>query len=150
MRRGLANSGPGEFATSQEEHPTPRQHDGVPRELHGGPRIAGTEHSSRTPDRGPNRACQRHTVGFDCPVRAMISIVPTPSPVNSTISGRRACFCAVFRSATSLSRRTRSAGKIWIVIPVLISSDSHNGRSLGILSLGQNTSVPASTANIGS
>jgi hypothetical protein len=26
------------------------------------------------------RACQRQTVGFDCPVRRMISIVPMPSP----------------------------------------------------------------------
>jgi hypothetical protein len=42
-----------------------------------------------------NRACQRYTVGFDCPVRSMISMVPTPSAVSTTIRARRTCFCGV-------------------------------------------------------
>jgi hypothetical protein len=38
------------------------------------------------------RSCQRQTQVFDLPVRRMISTVPRPSAVNSTISARQACF----------------------------------------------------------
>ena len=37
-------------------------------------------------------SCQRQTQVFDLPVRRMISTVPRPSAVNSTISARQACF----------------------------------------------------------
>jgi hypothetical protein len=39
-----------------------------------------------------NRACQRHTVGLVLPVRRMISMVPKPSAVKSTIRARQTCF----------------------------------------------------------
>src|SRR4051794_22306806 len=38
------------------------------------------------------RSCQRQTQVFDLPVRRIISTVPRPSAVNSTISARQACF----------------------------------------------------------
>ena len=47
------------------------------------------------------RSCQRQTQVFDLPVRRMISLVPTPSAVSSTISARQTCFCGALRSRTS-------------------------------------------------
>jgi hypothetical protein len=72
-----------------------------------------------------NRACHRHTVGFDWPVRRAISIVPTPSVLNSTIQARQTCFWGVLRSATSLSSRARSSGERWTSTPVLIGTKSY-------------------------
>jgi hypothetical protein len=54
------------------------------------------------------RSCQRHTEGFDSPVRRMISAAPNRSPVNSTTSARQTCFCLLFRSATIADSRARS------------------------------------------
>ena len=48
-----------------------------------------------------NRSCQRQTLGFDLPLRRMISAVPRPSAVARMIFARQACFCGLFRSATS-------------------------------------------------
>jgi hypothetical protein len=56
------------------------------------------------------RSCQRHTQVFDLPVRRMISLVPTPSALNRTISARQTCLCGVLRSRASAFRRRRSAG----------------------------------------
>jgi hypothetical protein len=56
-----------------------------------------------------NRSCQRQTLGFDLPLRRMISVVPRPSAVKRMIFARQTCFCGLFRSATTASRRTRSA-----------------------------------------
>ena len=64
--------------------------------------------SPATPSR-MNRSCQRQTHGFDLPVRRMISPVPRPSAVARTILARQTCFCGLFRSATTASRRARSA-----------------------------------------
>lgn len=43
------------------------------------------------------RSCQRQTVGFDMPVRRMISTVPRPSAVASTISARQTSLRGVLR-----------------------------------------------------
>src|SRR5512147_776461 len=56
-----------------------------------------------------NRSCQRQTLGFDLPLRRMIPAVPRPSAVARMIFARQTCFCGLFRSATTLSRRARSA-----------------------------------------
>ena len=67
--------------------------------------------SSPSKPSAAKRSCQRHTQVLDLPVRRMISIVPTPSALNSTISARQTCFCGVFRSLTSAVRRRRSVGE---------------------------------------
>jgi hypothetical protein len=64
------------------------------------------------------RSCQRQTQVFDLPVRCMISTVPTPSALSSTISARQTCFWAVLRSRTSASRRRQSANEMPMEIPV--------------------------------
>ena len=56
------------------------------------------------------RSCQRQTQGLLLPVRRMISLVPRPSAVSSTISARQTCFCKLFRSAMTASSRSRSPG----------------------------------------
>lgn len=40
-----------------------------------------------------NCCCQRQAQVFDVPLRRMISLVPTPSALRSTMSARQACFC---------------------------------------------------------
>src|SRR5512133_945001 len=40
-----------------------------------------------------NRSCQRQTLGFDLPLRRMISDVPRPSAVARMIFARQTCFC---------------------------------------------------------
>ena len=69
-----------------------------------------------TPSR-MNRFCQRQTLGFDLPVRRMISPVPSPSAVAKMIPARQTCFCGLFRSATTASRRARSAALTSTLIP---------------------------------
>jgi hypothetical protein len=64
------------------------------------------------------RSCQRQTQVFDLPVRRMISLVPTPSALNSTISARQTCLCGALRSRVSTFRRRRSAGLRVMEIPV--------------------------------
>src|ERR1700674_1132938 len=64
------------------------------------------------------RSCQRHTQVFDLPVRRMISLVPTPSALNRTISARQTCLCGVLRSRASAFRRRRSEGLRVMEIPV--------------------------------
>jgi hypothetical protein len=54
------------------------------------------------------------------PVRRMISWVPTPSQVSSTIRARHTYFWGLFRSAAIASRRARSATFTSTVIPVRI------------------------------
>src|SRR5450759_2459276 len=51
------------------------------------------------------RSCQRQTQVFDLPVRRMISLVPTPSALNRTISARQTCLCGALRSRASAFRR---------------------------------------------
>jgi hypothetical protein len=72
--------------------------------------------SPGTPSR-MNRACQRQTHGFDLPVRRMISAVPHPSAVAKMILARQTCFCGLLRSATTASRRARSAALTSTLIP---------------------------------
>ena len=50
----------------------------------------------------------------------MISAVPWPSPVMSTICARQTCFCGLLRSDTTASKPSRSAGVTSTVIPVRI------------------------------
>src|SRR5271163_947377 len=64
-----------------------------------------------------NRSCQRHTVTLLVPAWRMISLVPRPSTVSSTIRARQTCFCRLFRSATIASKRARSAALTSTVIP---------------------------------
>jgi hypothetical protein len=54
--------------------------------------------SSRSNPSSIKRSCQRQTQVLDFLVRLMISFVPTPSAVNSTISARQTCFCGMLRS----------------------------------------------------
>jgi len=64
------------------------------------------------------RSCQRRTQVFDLPVRRMISLVPTPSALNRTISARQTCLCGALRSRASAFSRRRSAGLRAMEIPV--------------------------------
>jgi hypothetical protein len=64
-----------------------------------------------------NRSCQRQTVVFDLPVAAMMPFVPEPSAVRRMIRARQTCFCGVLRSATTASRRRRSAAETEMKIP---------------------------------
>ena len=48
--------------------------------------------SSSTPS-AMNRACDRHTGGFDLPDRRTISAVPQPSAVARSMAPRHTCFC---------------------------------------------------------
>src|ERR1019366_10315121 len=64
------------------------------------------------------RSCQRQTQVFDFPVRRMISLVPIPSALNSTISARQTCLCGALRSRASAFRRRRSEGLRVMEIPV--------------------------------
>ena len=63
------------------------------------------------------RSCQRQTAVLLLPVRRMISTVPRPSPLRRTICARHTCFCRLFRSATTASRRARSAVLTSTMIP---------------------------------
>ena len=56
------------------------------------------------------RACQRQTVGFDMPVRRMISKVPWPSAVASTIPARQTSLRGVLRLVIRASSSVRSSG----------------------------------------
>src|SRR6476659_1662042 len=64
------------------------------------------------------RSCQRQTQVFDLPVRRMISLVPTASALNRTISARQTCLCGALRSRASTFRRRRSASLRVMEIPV--------------------------------
>jgi hypothetical protein len=63
-------------------------------------------------------SCQRQTQVLDLPVRRLISLVPTPSALNNTISARQTCFCGALRSRTSASKRKRSEQATVMEIPV--------------------------------
>jgi len=65
-----------------------------------------------------NRSWQGRTQVLDLPVRRMISWVPTPSALNSTMAARQACFCAALRSRVTASRRLRFKGVSVMEIPV--------------------------------
>jgi len=67
-----------------------------------------------------NRSCQRHTVVLLTPTVRMISAVPTPSALNSTIRARQTCFRGLFRSAKIAPSRRRSAGLASMEMPVRI------------------------------
>ena len=67
-----------------------------------------------------NRACHRHTTGFDLPDRRMISAVPQPSAVARTMLARHTCFCGALRSEMIASSRRRSARVTFTTIPALM------------------------------
>ena len=69
----------------------------------------------------PNRACQRHTQGFDLPVSRQIALTLSPSAVASTICARQTTLASVLRSLMSRSRRIRTCGVI--VMSVFITTD---------------------------
>ena len=64
------------------------------------------------------RSCQRQTHVFDLPAWRMISMVPSPAAVSSTIRARQTCFCAALRSLVRACRRRRSADETVIEIPL--------------------------------
>ena len=66
------------------------------------------------------RACQRHTTVLLTPAVRMISTVPSPSAVPSTMRARQTCFWAVLRSSTMACNRSRSDGLKSTVTPVRI------------------------------
>ena len=72
-----------------------------------------------TPSR-MKRSCQRHTQVLSLPVRRSMPVVPTPSAVSRMIRARQTCFCERLRSATTASRRARSAASTVKVIPLRI------------------------------
>ena len=80
-----------------------------------------------------NRSCQRQTLGFDLPLRRMISAVPKPSAVARMIFARQTCFCGLFRSATTAFRRARSAALTSTVTSLRMPTDLHIQRAMGIL-----------------
>ena len=63
-----------------------------------------------------DRSCQRDTVILLVSVRRMISLVPTPSAVRSTIRARQTCFCELFRSLIIASSRDLSVAVTPIVM----------------------------------
>lgn len=63
------------------------------------------------------RSCQRQTQVFDLPVRRMISLVPIPAALSSTISAHHTCLWAALRSLASAARRRRMAGSSVMEIP---------------------------------
>jgi hypothetical protein len=87
--------------------------------------------SPGTPSR-MKRSCQRQTHGFDLPVRRMISAVPHPSAVARMIPARQTCFCGLFRSATTASRRARSVALTSTLIPSRILNRWGRAWPLGI------------------
>jgi hypothetical protein len=54
-------------------------------------------------------SCQRHTQGFDLPVKRAIALTLSPSAMDSTIRARQTTFAGVLRSATKRPSRTRSS-----------------------------------------
>jgi hypothetical protein len=84
-----------------------------------------------------NRSCQRQTATLLVPARRMISTVPWPSAVSSTIRARQTCFCGLFRSATTASRRARSAASTATMIPLrmnqIYASEPRSARQIGLL-----------------
>jgi hypothetical protein len=64
------------------------------------------------------RSCQRQMLVFALPVRRMISFVPSPSAVKSTISARHTCFWGALRSLASAFKRRRSGRVTVMEIPV--------------------------------
>ena len=75
-------------------------------------------HKSPSKPFSAKRFCQCQTQVLDLPECRMISTVPTPSALSSTISARQTCLCGLFRSLISAVRRLRSAGETVKDIPV--------------------------------
>ena len=57
------------------------------------------------------RSHQRHTVGFDIPVRRMVSTRPQPEPSSRMMPARQTCFCGLRGLHMISSRRSRSPSK---------------------------------------
>jgi len=55
-----------------------------------------------------NRSCHRQTAVLATPAWRMISVVPEPSAVSSTILARQTCFWGLLRSSTIARSRSRS------------------------------------------
>ena len=64
------------------------------------------------------RSCQRQMLVFALPVRRMISFVPSPAAVKSTISARHTCFWGALRSPASAFKRRRSVRVTVMETPV--------------------------------
>jgi hypothetical protein len=86
-----------------------------------------------------NRSCQRHTQSLETPARRMIALVPSPSAVARMILARQTCFCGRLRSATTASRRARSAAETSTVIPSRILTISGQKDRMGTIRLGWST-----------
>src|SRR5438105_9637917 len=105
--------------------------------LHGGRRkwlFAGLARLvAREPFSAMNRACHRHTTGFDLPDRRMISAVPQPSAVARMMLARQTCFCGALRSEMIASSRWRSARVTFTTIPALMMRACTASDNLGIV-----------------
>lgn len=86
-----------------------------------------------------NRACHRHTTGFDLPDRRMISAVPQPSAVARMMLARQTCFCGALRSEMIASSRWRSARVTFTTIPALMMRACTASDNLGIVRMNQTT-----------
>src|ERR1700722_3397287 len=90
------------------------------------------------------RSCQRQTQVLDLAVRRLISFVPTPSAVNSTITARQTCFCGVFRPCTTALSRRISADETERDFPARIAqtrtSSPHRESQPGLKYLVRSTS----------
>src|SRR5689334_9340781 len=79
------------------------------------------------------RSCQRQTAVLATPAWRMISAVPTPSALSSTIFARQTCFCGLLRSVLIASSRSRSLAMSSKLIPVRMRSIRIPRRAGGIL-----------------
>ena len=77
-----------------------------------------SRHSPATPST-PNRSCQRQITVLAFPVCRIISAVPCPSAVISTIFARQTCFCGLFRLATTAANSVRAAALFFRAFPKL-------------------------------
>src|ERR687885_33016 len=73
--------------------------------------------STPPPPPATKRSRQRRTQGLDLPVRRTVALVPSPSAAARMILARQTCFWGLLRSATTASRRARSAAETSTVIP---------------------------------
>src|SRR5258705_7872966 len=96
------------------------------------------------------RSCQRQTQVLDLAVRRMISAVPTPSALSSTISARQTCFCGLLRSLISAVKRARSIGETVKDTPVRMPQTrmrpGKRESQVGLLCQMETTSRPAATS----
>ena len=86
------------------------------------------------------RSHQRHTVGFDIPVRRIVSTSPCPEPSPGTMRARQACFRRLRGWPATFSRRSRSPSESPVSVlvdfppvrlsPVLLAARNGGGSTI--------------------